>query len=129
MTAKKRTTKIRVQGESWRVPRGFGQAYLRAVEDDRKLSDRGEANVAHQAVVDLLSLIRYHATVDQVAGWNLRQRVEAAVHAAVEHARASDNLIRRHPRPEWLPEQTWQGPWRGEGAFAGPTGTPISEAA
>jgi hypothetical protein len=121
-----RTTKIRVQGEIWRVPRGFGRAYLRAAEDDRKLSDRGEANLAFQTVVDLLALVGYQATIDQVAAWNLRQRVEAVIHAAVEHACASDNPIQRHPRPAWLPEQTWQGPWRGEGAFAGPSGTPIS---
>jgi hypothetical protein len=123
---KRRTVKIRVEGESWRVPRGFGQAYLRAAEDARKLVDRGEENIVLQSVIDLLSLVGYHATIGQVATWDLRRRVEAMVHASVEHARASDNPIQRHPRPTWLPEHPWQGSWRGDGAFAGPSGTPIS---
>ena len=55
-------------------------------------------------------------------------RVEAVVYAATEHARASDNPVQRHPRPSWLPERAWQGPERGEGVWAGPSGTPIMEA-
>lgn len=121
----RRTVKIRVQGESWRVPRGFGRAYLRAAEDMLKLIDRGEENFVLQSVVDLLSLVGYYATIDQVVGWDLRRRVEAMVHASVEHARASDNPIQRHPPMSWLPERPWQGSWRGDGAFAGPSGTPI----
>ena len=122
----RRTVKIRVQGENWRVPRGFGRAYLRAAEDAIKLVDRGEENLVLQSIVDVLSLVGYHTTIDQVAGWDLRRRVEAMVHASVEHARASDNPIQRHPPLSWLPEQPWQGPWCGEGAFAGPSGTPIA---
>jgi hypothetical protein len=80
-------------------------------------------------VIDLLALVGYHATIAQVADWDLRRRVEAVIYAATEHARASDNPVQRHPRPIWLPEQSWQGPERGEGAFAGPSGTPIVEVA
>ena len=118
----RRTVSIRVQGETWRVPRGFGSAYKRFAAE--VISE--EARVTISSVIDLLALVGYHATEDQVACWSLRQRVEALVHAATEHARASDNPVQRHPHPAWLPEQSWQGPWRGDGAFAGPTGTAIS---
>lgn len=111
------TTTIRVRGETWQVPRGFGVEYLRHAELD------GD----HRVLVDLLALIGYAATEEQIAGWNLRRRVEASVYAANVHARASDNPIPRHPPLAWLPDP-WKGPWAGEGAFSGPTGTPIPEA-
>ncbi len=112
---KKRTTTISVRGETWRVPRGFGFAYRVTAQEGAPVS----------AVVDLLALVGYAATPAQVRGWNLRRRVEAIVHAGFEYARASDNPVRRHPRPRWLPKHPWQGSWRGKGAFAGPTGTSI----
>jgi hypothetical protein len=118
------TTKIRVQDETWQVPRGFGIAYRRLAKNivndgtDKRLTE----------VIDLLALVGYEATYAQVAGWNLRRRVEAVIFAGTEHARASDNPVPRHPRPDWLPERPWQGPPRGFGVFAGPGGTPIEEA-
>ena len=116
-----RTTKIHILDEVWDVPRGFGAAYQRVIRKHLSLPDvSGSA-----AVSDLLALIGYQASPEQVSGWNLRKRVEAVVYAATEHARASDNHVRRHPRPLWLPECAWQGPDQGEGAFAGPSGTPI----
>jgi hypothetical protein len=132
---RKRTTKIRVLGETWRVPRGFGRAYARAVKDDLELAlaSKPKPGEVIGSIIDLLALIGYSATIAQVADWNLRKRVEAVVYAATEYARASDNPIRRHPRPSWLPKDPWQGPpcdvsrIRADlrGAFEGPSGTPI----
>ena len=107
---KLRTTTIRVNGETWRVPRGFGKAYLRTAKDDLELAAKGKPGEVIRTVRDLLCLVGYEATVDQVADWELRKRVEAVVYAATEHLRASDNPGPRHPLPSWLPERPWQGP-------------------
>jgi hypothetical protein len=115
--AKKSFTRIHVGDEIWKVPRGFGVAYRRAAE--AKPQDVG--SLAQK----LLGLIGYTATDPQVENWDLYRRVEAVVYAATVHARASDNPVTRHPRPDWLPERPWQGPVAGKGAFEGPTGTPI----
>ena len=133
--AKPRTTKIRVLDETWRVPRGFGAAYRRVLKDHFALIAAGEPGKLISEVIDLLALIGYDATIDQVADWDLRRRVEAVIYAATEHARASDNPVQRHPRPSWLPDRPWQGPPADvsrirddlRGAFAGPSGTPIAE--
>lgn len=130
---KQRVTKIRVLDETWKVPRGFGAAYRRVLKDHFALMAAGKPGKLISEVIDLLALIGYEATVDQVADWDLRRRVEAVIYAATEHARASDNPVQRHPRPSWLPEQPWKGPpvnvsgIRADlrGAFAGPSGTPI----
>ncbi|HSX22857.1 MAG TPA: hypothetical protein VLE97_08810 [Gaiellaceae bacterium] len=132
--AKPRTTQIRVLDETWRVPRGFGAVYKRTLKDHFKLIADGKPGELISEVVDLLALVGYEATREQVADWNLRKRVEAVIYAATEHARASDNPIPRHPRPSWLPEQPWKGPPADvshiredlRGVFAGPRGTPIS---
>lgn len=133
--SKPRTTAIRVLDEIWRVPRGFGRAYLRTVKDDLALARSGKPGEVISTVIDLLALIGYTATVKQVADWNLRRRIEAVVYAATEYARASDNPVQRHPRPIWLPEDPWKGPPVDvsgirpdlRGVFAGPGGTPIEE--
>ncbi len=122
---KRATTKIRVLGEIWAVPRGFGRVYAQTARDDLALVAAGKPGKVISSVIDLLALVGYEATREQVADWDLRRRVEAVVHAASEYARASDNPVQRHPRPSWLPAVPWQGPRRGEGAFAGPSGTPI----
>ncbi len=123
---KQHVTKIRVLGEIWRVPRGFGRAYVRVAKDDLALARDGKPGAVIGTIRDLLGLVGYEVTIDQVADWDLRKRVEAVVYAATEHARASDNPIQRHPRPTWLPEDPWKGPPR-EGPLAvfGPHGTPI----
>lgn len=126
--AKQRTTAIRVLDETWRVPRGFGAVYRRTLKDHFALIAAGEPGKLISEVIDLLALVGYEATVTQVADWDLRRRVEAVIYAATEYARASDNPVQRHPRPSWLPKVPWQGPQRGEGAFAGPGGTPIANA-
>ena len=131
---KARTTKIHVLKETWRVPRGFGAAYRLVLKDHFALIAAGEPGKLISEVIDLLALIGYDATVDQVADWDLRRRVEAVIYAATEHARASDNPVQRHPRPSWLPKP-WQGPPADvsriradlRGVFAGPSGTPIVE--
>jgi len=132
---KPRTTVIRVLDETWRVPRGFGAAYRRVLEDHFALIAAGEPGKLIAEVIDLLALVGYAATVDQVADWDLRRRVEAVIYAGTEYARASDNPVQRHPRPSWLPPSPWQGPPADvshvrpdlRGAFAGPSGTPIRE--
>jgi len=132
---KLRTTKIRVLDETWRVPRGFGAAYRRVLKDHFALIAAGTPGKLISEIIDLLALIGYDATVDQVADWDLRRRVEAVIYAATEHARASDNPVQRHPRPIWLPDQPWKGPPADvsriradlRGAFTGPSGTPIVE--
>jgi len=125
-TASARTTKIRVLGETWYVPRGFGRAYVQAAKDDLALAGAAKPGDVIGIVIDLLALIGYYATVEQVANWDLRRRVEARIYAATEHARASDNPVQRHPRPSWLLEDPWKGPLHGEGLFRGPSGTRIS---
>lgn len=122
-----RITKIRVLDEIWHVPRGFGAAYQRVLRDHFSRLSAGEPGKRISEVIDLLALIGYQTSLDQVSGWDLRRRVEAVVYAATEHARASDNPVQRHPRPHWLPERAWQGPDQGEGAFAGPSGSLIVE--
>ena len=126
---RRRTTTIRVHGEDWRVPRGFGRVYrdLVRLEDEDLGKPHGPGRVI-DGVIDVLALVGYAATREQVADWPRRQRVEAVAYAATEYARAGDNPVRRHPRPSWLPEDPWKGPARGEGAFAGPGGTPIGDA-
>jgi hypothetical protein len=132
---KVRTTKIRVLKETWRVPRGFGAAYRRVLKDHFALIAAGEPGKLISEVIDLLALVGYEATREQVADWDLRKRVEAVIYAATEYAHASDNPVQRHPRPIWLPEQPWQGPSADvsriradlRGVFAGPSGTPIAE--
>src|SRR4029077_6197932 len=120
-----RTTKIHVRDEIWHVPRGFGAAYQRVLRDHFSQLSAGEPDKLISEVIDLLGLVGYQTSLDQVSGWDLRRRVEAVVYAATEHARASDNPVQRHPRLHWLPERAWQGPDQGEGVFAGPSGTPI----
>lgn len=118
----KRVTRIRVLGETWSVPRGFGAAYKRFARDFTKSNDR--------VIIACLALVGYAATEEQVKQWPSRKRVEAAVYAATEHARASDNPILRHPRPRWLPEKPWDGPTYAVGNFFdGPSPTPVLEEA
>lgn len=135
---KKRTTKIRVLGETWHVPRGFGRAYARAAKDDLALALAAKPKPGEVigTIIDLLALVGYSVTIEQVADWDLRRRVEAVVYASREYLRASDNPIQRHPPLPWLPEDPWQGPpldvsrVRADlrGAFAGPSGTPVGGA-
>lgn len=124
-TRLKKTTTIRVFNETWHVPRGFGRIYRDAAKADLAWVPSGTPDKI-SSVIALLGLIGYEAPREQVAAWDLRRRVEAIVYASTEHARASDNPVQRHPRPSWLPDRSWQGPNRGEGAFGGPTGTPIT---
>lgn len=127
----KRTTPIRVKGQTWRVPRGFGAVYLRVVKADLELIGRGKPGAVLHGIIDVLALIGYAATPEQVADWDLHKCVEASVYAATEHARAGDNHVRRHPRPSWLPAHPWQGGLvtASPGVFSGPAGTPIKERA
>lgn len=134
---KRPTTTIRVLKETWRVPRGFGAVYRRVLKDHFALIAAGKPGELISEVIDLLALVGYDATREQVADWNLRKRVEAVIYAANEYARASDNPVQRYPRPSWLPSNPWQGPPADvssiradlRGVFAGPSGTPIAEAA
>lgn len=78
-----------------------------------------------KALSALLALVGYEASVEVVERWSGEKRVEAEVYAVNAHLRASDNILRRCPRPEWLPEP-WQGPEVGEGVFGGPSGTVLT---
>jgi hypothetical protein len=69
---KTRTAKIRVLGETWRVPRGFGRAYARAAKDDLALARAAKPGEVIGTVIDLLALVGYHATIEQVADWDLQ---------------------------------------------------------
>lgn len=100
-------TVIRVGAERWDVPIGFGAAYARCVFDPCRPS----------VLRDILGLVGFDASEEVIEGWTLRQRVEAEVYAAREHASASDNPVQRHPRPAWLPE-----PWRGPDGELTPVG-------
>jgi hypothetical protein len=84
----------------WNVPRGFGVQY-RAVA-------REVAMGRYKGTRDLLGLVGYDVSAEVVATWSMREHVEAIVYALNVHARASDNPLRKHPRPAWLP-QPWQG--------------------
>lgn len=124
------TTTIRVCGDEWQVPRGFGATYRHHAQLEIDAIAAGDLST----LSDMLLLIGYSVSVEVLAHWDLRKRVEASVYAANAHARASDNPIQRHPKPEWLPE-AWEGPpaerpphiradlW---GAFDGPTGTVLT---
>jgi hypothetical protein len=120
----KKTTTIMINGERWKVPRGFGVAYKR--EAQRQIAETLKPGKVIDAVVGAMLVVGYAPTREAVADWPLRKRVEAVIYGATEYARASDNPIRRHPRPDWLTVQPWQGPWSGEGAFSGPTPTEIT---
>ena len=93
-------------------PVGFASDYRRVRLDP----------ASAKVLSDLLSLVGYEAPEAVVEEWPLDKRVEAEVYAVNAHLRASDNILRRCPRPEWLPEP-WRGPERGEGIFQGPSGT------
>jgi hypothetical protein len=130
----KRTTTITVNGERWKVPRGFGVEYKRLVALELDLVAAGKPGEVIDGLIDLMLLIGYAPTREAVADWPLRKRVEAVAYAANVHLRASDNPIRRHPELPWLPKP-WQGPPADlshiradlRGAFAGPTPTEIAE--
>ena len=98
MKTSERVTRIRVDGASWIVPHGFGRHYAECAKDPAPVG----------VLRDILGLIGYDASLAYLRGLSLRERVELQVHAAREHASASDNPVQRLPRPSHLPP-----PWRG----------------
>lgn len=121
----KNTTSIKVNGERWNVPRGFGKVYLREAKAQLKLIGQGRPGQIIHDVIAVMRLVGFEPTVEAVADWPLRKRIEAVIYAATVYARAGDNPVQRHPELSWLPK-SWQGPWAGEGAFGGPTPTVIA---
>lgn len=95
-------------------PVGFAAAYRRVRLDP----------ATPEELSLLLSLVGYEARPAAIARWPLEKRVEAEVYAVNVHLRASDNVLRRCPRPSWLTEP-WQGTPAGEGVFEGPGGTVV----
>lgn len=96
-------------------PVGFARAYRRV----------RQRPAAPDELSNLLALVGYDAPPDVVARWPLDRRVEAEVYAVNAHLRASDNVLRRCPRPEWLPEP-WLGPEDGSDPLSGPSGTRLA---
>lgn len=131
----RRTTTITINGERWKVPRGFGVAYRREAEHQFELIAQGKPGEIIDVIRDLMGLIGYGPTLAAIADWPLRKRVEAVVYAANVHCRASDNPVQRHPELAWLRNYVpWCGPPADvshlreslRGAFAGPTPTEIA---
>lgn len=123
---KKKTTKILVNSCVWHVPRGFGRVYRDFAHDELELAGLLHIPTIIGQIRRTLERVGYTASTATITNWPLRQRVEARVWASIEHARASDNPIPRHPPLPWLEKlKPWQGAWQGEGAFAGPTPTEI----
>jgi len=79
------------------APSGYKDAYERTAKDPASAT----------VLVDLLGLVGLTVTAEEVAEWSLVRRVQAEVWACATHAKASDNIVRRLPRPDWLPEP-WQ---------------------
>lgn len=109
------TAPKRADGPSGAPPPGFKGAYERAARSP----------IEPRVLSDLLALVGYHASVEVIDTWSSERRVEAEVYAVNVHGRASDNVLRRHPKPEWLPDP-WLGPEWTMGEVSGPGGTPLS---
>ena len=115
---------IKVNGEDWAVPRGFGRIYAHTARQFSRWLGAGDARRVVRHVSDAMGLVGYDVASGALLKWTVRQCVEAYIFAVYEYANASDNPVRRHPRPGWLPEP-WRGPAWGRGAFAGPGPTPL----
>lgn len=102
---KQRTVMIRVQGETWHVPFGFGAAYTRC----------SRADFDAETIRDLLELVGYTADLTAIVGWPLRKRVEAEVYCSSLYLRASDNGTPVPPCPAWMGD-----------SGKGPGGTPTA---
>jgi hypothetical protein len=100
------TVFIIVNGERWSVPRGFGVAYKRAARAGGPTWD---------CLRDILELVGFTATKEQIEGWPLIRRVEAEVYAVSVHLRAGDNPTPVPPRPTWFPD-----PWCGRAPGTNP---------
>ncbi len=122
---RKRTTTIKVNGETWKVPRGFGVTYKRTAS--AMVGKTLKPGVVIDDVIDMFLLVGYRPTRDAVANWPLRKRVEAIIWCTNEYFRASDNPVQRHPDLEWLRGiAPWTGPYEAiSRGFAGATPTEI----
>lgn len=99
--------------ETFEPPPGFKSVYARVAR----------IPVSLPILSDMLGLVGYEASPAVLETWSVEQRVQAEVYAANVHLRASDNVLRKHPKPDWLPEP-WQGP-EGPDALFGASGTPL----
>lgn len=130
MRAKRRpTTMITVNGERWRVPRGFGKVFLRFAKEDLRTIAAGKPGKVIADTIGVLELVGYTATTETVADWPLRKRIEASIYAANTYARAGDNPVPRFPRPAWLTVEPWMGAELGEGVWRCPGLTEIKNEA
>lgn len=62
-----------------------------------------------QVLSDILGLIGYDAKPSEIKEWPVEKRIQLEVYAVNVHLRASDNPIRKHPKPEWLPDASEKG--------------------
>jgi len=80
--------------ENYTAPLGFRSKYLTCLKD----------MASPRVLSDILGLVGYDVDPITVEGWSREKRVQLEVYACNVHARASDNIIRKHPKPAWLPE-------------------------
>jgi hypothetical protein len=78
------------------APLGFRSKYKKCAKD------MARPNI----LADILGLIGYDVTTKQVEKWPDAKRIQLEVYACNVHLRASDNILRKHQKPDWLPE-----PW------------------
>ncbi|HEY3493807.1 MAG TPA: hypothetical protein VGK73_03940 [Polyangiaceae bacterium] len=82
-----------------RIPKGYKRVYAVVAKDP----------APPEVLSDILGLVGIEADPLLLATLPLDMRVQAQVWAATAHSKASDNIVRRHPKPPWLPDE-WEGP-------------------
>jgi len=107
----KKTIEVKTPFGKLTAPRGFGANYRRIAARHAELIGKGKPGEVIGAIRDVLGLIGFEVSIEDVAEWDAQRRVEAHAYAYNVHARASDNPIPRHPKLPWLPEP-WRGPAR-----------------
>jgi hypothetical protein len=118
-------TAIRVNGETWNVPNGFGRAY-RAVQAEReKWLAMGRPGTARAMAEDALAAVGYLPR--DAAYWPARKQVEAIVWArrlCQQEVAPTGRPAPLHPRPRWLRAEPWKGKRSRDGVIMGWTREP-----
>ena len=85
------------EGPNYTAPLGFRSKYQTCSKD----------MASPQVLSDILGLVGYDVNPKDVKEWPREKRIQLEVYACNVHLRASDNIIRKHPKPAWLPE-SWE---------------------